>query len=384
VTFSKKDAARLLEVGAVVGVGALVLQWMALGAHLESVVTPTPVAGFRGISVLKPLCGVDDGLEENLERFASDPYPHHELILGLEKPDDPAAPIAQRVRARHPDKVKIVLKKKDVGLGPKINQLAEIVRAANPKFSVLLISDSNIRPAAGYYHELNRAFADPRVGCAWNPIVGAGHKTPGAMFDNMQVANVTGQVLAVRALTGATPIVKTYAVRRSALASIGGFEPYGDILAEDYTIGRDIHRRGWKVVALRTPIYNWTEKKTMDSFHQRWQRWGAMQATAEGPGPALAAGLMNPIPMALGALVLGGSLPVVGAVVAAKTALDVSTAKALGLDAGLSEALTVPIKDLALGVAQFHGFFDRTVTWRGKPPVEMGPGTRLTRVRSPR
>ncbi|HEY8208783.1 MAG TPA: glycosyl transferase, partial [Myxococcaceae bacterium] len=36
-----------------------------------------------GISILKPLCGADDDLAENIRQFATLPYPDYELILGV-------------------------------------------------------------------------------------------------------------------------------------------------------------------------------------------------------------------------------------------------------------------------------------------------------------
>lgn len=380
---SKKDMARVLEVGAVVGVGVLVFQRMALGVHLDSSPAPSPVAGFAGISVLKPLCGVDDGLEQSLEMFAALPYPKYELVMGVESVQDPAFAVAKRVVVRHPGLARVVVKSRDVGLNPKVNQLAGLARAA--RHGILLISDSNTRPARGYLHELNTLFSDPRVGCVTNPVAGRGAQTLGAAMDSMHLAGVAGQVLGAKALGVDLGVGKSQAVRRTALASVGGFAAYGNVLAEDYLIARDVARAGWKVSVARTPVYNWGEKRDVSGFVDRYARWSTMQATAEGVVPALGAMMTNPIPMALGALMLGGSAPLVAGVVALKTALDVSTAKALGVaPLGAREVLSVPLKDVALGVAQLRGLFERTVSWRGKAPVAVGSGTRLTRVRSSR
>ena len=42
-----------------------------------------PGPGFPGISILKPLCGLDEELWENLSSFAALDYPAYEVLLGV-------------------------------------------------------------------------------------------------------------------------------------------------------------------------------------------------------------------------------------------------------------------------------------------------------------
>src|SRR5262245_2180359 len=95
--------ATLLFSIAAVGLVALLVQLVCVALPLER---PVKVATRNcAISILKPLCGIDDGLEENLERFATLDYPRYELLLGVKDEHDPAWPLARAMAKKYPRRV---------------------------------------------------------------------------------------------------------------------------------------------------------------------------------------------------------------------------------------------------------------------------------------
>src|SRR6516165_211988 len=67
-------------------------------------------AAFPPVTLLKPLCGIEPGLEAHLTSFFEQQYPNYEIIFGARHADDPALKIARRVSARYPSvPVKIVI-----------------------------------------------------------------------------------------------------------------------------------------------------------------------------------------------------------------------------------------------------------------------------------
>src|SRR5882672_9739938 len=58
------------------------------------------------ISVLKPLCGHDEGLEENLRSFFEQDYPEFEVLFAVHREDDPAASLAERIMSEYSSRVK--------------------------------------------------------------------------------------------------------------------------------------------------------------------------------------------------------------------------------------------------------------------------------------
>lgn len=373
---------------AIGGVGLVVVQRLALSAHLSGLAPSShrlsgavSTKARRGISILKPLCGIDDGLADNLEMFASLSYAPYELLLGVPSESDPAYSLAQHIAAKHPKTTKVVVQQGAPGLNPKVNQLISLERAA--RFGIVLISDSNTRPPIGYLDEMSQMFEDPKVGCASNPIPGMGHKTWGARFDNMHMAAVASSYIAGHTLLGRGYVVgKSQALRRDVLKALGGFEAYKDVLAEDYLLGRDVQRAGFKVAYGRLSVFNYSVKKSLPSFAERASRWSTMQATAEGTIlPSLGLALLNPIPLAGLSMALAPSwsaAKVLAGVVAAKVACDMTAAAALGVrPLGWKEAVSIPAKDVVAFGAWARGLVNREVNWRGKK-LQVGAETRLT------
>src|SRR5271163_916727 len=55
------------------------------------------------ISVLKPLSGVDEGLEANLCSFFEQDFLEFEILFAVRTAGDAAVPVVQRLQACHPD-----------------------------------------------------------------------------------------------------------------------------------------------------------------------------------------------------------------------------------------------------------------------------------------
>ena len=361
-----------------VGLAMLAVEGRALRRQLSGS-APVP-RGSAGISVLKPLRGVDDDLEANLASFADQEWPC-EVLLGLHDDADPAAPVAHAAALRWPGRFRVVVQGPDLGMNPKVSQLAALVAAA--RHELLVISDSNVRVQPGYLAEIAARLEDPEVGLVTHLIAGVGERSEGALLENLHLSGgVATGIAAAKAIAGRDVVMgKSMALRRADLDAMGGFGPVKDLLAEDFVIGQMVPRLLGKRVELASrPVQNVVQARTAVQFFHRARRWAVLQHALVGPWLYAAQVIHNPLLFATLALfVAPGSWTAAAwlTVAGVRALLDGAAGEALrptGFRA--SQLLRVPVKDLLLGLAWVEGFFRRTVNWRGNR-LRVLPGTRL-------
>lgn len=377
--------ALLLLLVAVVGLAMLGVEGRALRRQLSSA-APVPRVP-AGISVLKPLRGVDDDLTANLASFAEQDWPAFEVLLGLHDESDPAAATARAAEARWPGRFRVVHQGPGLGMNPKVSQLASLLGAA--RHSLLVISDSNVRVEPGYLAEIAARLEDPEVGLVTHLIAGVGERSEGALLENLHLAGgVAPGIAAAKAIAGRDVVMgKSMALRREDLAAMGGLEPVKDLLAEDFVIGQMVPRLLGKRVELASrPVQNVVQERTMAQFFHRARRWAVLQHALVGPWLYGAQVIHNPVLFATLAILVAPAPWTIAAwlaVAGVRAILDGAAGSALrpgGFRPG--QLLRVPVKDLLLGLAWMEGFFRRTVNWRGTR-LRVGAGTRLAPPGSP-
>jgi len=115
------------------------------------------------VTVLKPLCGAEPLLEQNLRSFCTQDYPEYEVIFGVRSADDLALAVVDRLAAEgHPCRIDVVVDGRMAGPNAKVSNLANMQQHA--KHDVVVVSDSDMRVDPGWLAQVVSPLGDPRVG----------------------------------------------------------------------------------------------------------------------------------------------------------------------------------------------------------------------------
>ena len=88
------------------------------------------------VTVLKPIYGVDRELRHNLESFCTQDYPDYQVVLSLQRPQDPALPLLRELEARYPERVTVVVADSAPSVNGKVQNMVIGLGAARRGTSI--------------------------------------------------------------------------------------------------------------------------------------------------------------------------------------------------------------------------------------------------------
>jgi len=330
------------------------------------------------VSVLKPVAGIDDGLEANLRTFFAQDYPHYEIVFGVQGEEDPALDLVRRLMREHPEvAARVVVHDGGRGINPKVSNLRAMLTAA--RHDLVVVSDSNIRVHPSYLREMQAETAHPEVGLVTSLFAGVGEKNLGALVENahLNATVVAGVVVPTEVFGHPIAVGKSMMFRRSLIDKIGGLESVAYVLAEDYVIGRMFHEAGFDVRLCPTPVMNVIARSTLATFFRRQLRWNMIRLRLQ-PFPFLLEPLTVPLFTAAIAILLGAP-PwwTLGWALGITAARDAAQWTMMRGSRGVGRALLViPLREILVVAVWMATFPKRHITWRGNR-VRVSAGTRL-------
>lgn len=202
-----------------------------------------------GVTILRPLKGLDFELEENLNCLLRQTYPLYEVIFCLEERSDAASEIALKVAQAYPDRVRVLFNDdcepeeveeevEDQRVNPKIENMLKGYRLA--KHPIIWVCDANIHFPDP--ETLTRAVANlqkPNVGMVHYAPVAIHSTTFGSFLEQMFLDTVHTRMYCAINWWGVFSCVngKSNLWWKKDVELCGGLVHFAKCLAEDNVIG---------------------------------------------------------------------------------------------------------------------------------------------------
>ena len=338
---------------------------------------PAPGAGRAAhtapVTVLKPLCGAEPGLDNCLRSLCEQDYPGGmQVVFGVQHPADPALAVLEGLKRDYPRlDLTVVVDPTRHGASAKVSNLINMMRAARHDW--LVLADSDVRVPPGYLAAVTAPLADPQVGIVTCPYRGVPHPGLWSLLGALFINDWFIPSVRVAALFGSRAFAfgATIALRRDALDAIGGFPAISDQLADDYRLGELTRRCGLRTVLSDVVVDTSVDERTLRQLVQHGLRWLRTIRVVRPGGYTFSAVTFSVPVAALGCVLARGTpvtLSLLTATVLLRTMLHL-TARAPG-PTGIAPARSwsqlwaIPLAD-ALGFTLWCGaFVTREVQWR--------------------
>jgi ceramide glucosyltransferase len=321
------------------------------------------------VTVLKPLCGLEPLLEDNLRSFCRQEYPEYEVVFGVQAADDPAVGVVERLAGEgHRCRLELVVDTRLSGPNAKVSNLANMHEHA--KHDVVVVSDSDMRVDPGWLARAVGPLADPSVGLVTCLYRGRALVGPPSVLGAMYVNEwfVPAVLVAARFGRGPFGFGSTLALRRETLEAVGGFRALTEYVADDYMLAALVARRGQRIVLSGTVVELIVSEPGLAGVFAHELRWARVVRSVRPLGWALSL-LTHALPLAGAHWIASGFSPVatvlLGIALGLRIAVHEVMPRCLGLPRQGARWL-VPVREAMSVVVWALSFLGSTVEWRGR------------------
>ena len=240
---------------------------------------PTPLPPPRaapGVSVVRPLCGLDNFCEETLESSFRLDYPTYEIIFCVARASDPVLPLVRRLIARRPDRpARVIVGDEQVSSNPKLNNCVRGWDAARHDW--IILADANVlMPNDGIQRLL--ASRRRRTGLVCSMPLGSRPRNLWAELECsfLNTFEARWQYCAEAVGLGFAQ-GKTMLWRREVMEKGGGIRALGAEIAEDAASTKLVHRQGLCINLVDSPFEQPLGHRGFRDVWLRQVRWARMR-----------------------------------------------------------------------------------------------------------
>jgi ceramide glucosyltransferase len=355
----------------VVSLAYQVLALVCLGRFFQQPLPSPDVSELPGITVFKPIKGLDQETRGCLESFLTQNYHPYQVLFGVADPTDPVLPLLEELRREAPiGRLEVILCPETLGHNPKVSILRQLEPRA--RYDLLVVADGDVKVGPGFLGRMAAALEEPGVGLVSCPYRAGRSDTLGARLEALTISAdfipsvaVAHYVEGIRFALGAA-----LAFTRPALESIGGLTMLGDYLADDYQLGWHIHQAGFQVKLLPYVVETVNPRLSFRDYLAHQLRWARTYRVCRPLG-YFAYGITHALVFSLALALASGLAPWALGLVAATLALRFGLAwcsevVCLRGHVTLPALLLLPLKDLLAFFLWLSSFLGNKVVWKGQ------------------
>ncbi len=329
---------------------------------------PPPHQEFPAVSLVRPLCGIDNYAAETLRTSFELDYPCCEILFCVASANDPVIPLVEGLITEHPSaSAKLLIGDERASANPKLNNVLKGWRAA--QYDWIVLADSNVLMPPDYLERLMATWrAD--TGLVASPPIGS---KPRGIWAELECAFLNTYQARWQYVADALGFGfaqgKTMLWRRADLERAGGIESLAKEVAEDAASTKIVRNAGLKVRLVDRPFPQPLGHRTAAEVWNRQLRWARLRR-ASFLGfflpEAISGGLLPMIALAVAAPHLG--LPATLSVVALGAfwyGSETSLAAIAGWHVSAFYPLYCLARDLTLPVLFVKGLRTDDFVWRG-------------------
>lgn len=231
------------------------------------------VEDLPGVTILKPLMGVETFLEQNLESHFNLQYPKFELLFCVADDQDPVIDIIHKLQKRHPDvDSRIFLGGRSGILNPLVHNMTPAYEAS--KYDVVWVSTSRILVNTNMLLDMVVKLNDPKVALVHQMPFTTDQRGLAAAIEKVYFGATAAKyfiafhVLGISCITG-----MSYLVKKVHLEDVKGVAYFGKFLAEDFFLSKYLHDKGFRHRIAAVPAQQNVATTSIAGYKDRMVRW---------------------------------------------------------------------------------------------------------------
>jgi len=237
------------------------------------------------VSVIKPISGLEEGTLANLMSFCDQDYPDYEVIFSLSEEEEFMISLLEDLKKSLPKRnIRWIISNQNKGPNYKVGNLIGAVREAN--YEILAVSDGDMRVDRNYLKQVVRLLLQEKVGLVT------------CLYRGTHIQNIFSGLLSLTVQTDFIPNVlldhrlegisyafgATILTTKEVLKSFGGLETLEEYLADDYEIGNQVHKKGYRICLSPHLVDHIFSTKNFKEYFLHHLRWAITQRVCRPVG----------------------------------------------------------------------------------------------------